>query len=141
MDVFLPPVSGSVAAASPSASKPSGTCTQKMPCQPNSGRIPPPSVGPSAVPSADTVPSSPMAWPTRASEAVSRISAMASVIRKAAPMPCNARAAISNLRLGASADSSAAPVKTISPASSIGFSPCRSPNRPAITTERVSAAR
>ncbi|MNE53349.1 hypothetical protein D3C80_1480720 [compost metagenome] len=88
-DMVLPlPVSaGSTDMAMISARAASGTCTQNMARQPASGIRSPPSDGPSAVPSAETVPSRPIARPTRSSFAVWRISAIGSVIRKAAPTP------------------------------------------------------
>lgn len=61
-DMVLPlPVSaGSTDMAMISARAASGTCTQNMARQPASGIRSPPSDGPSAVPSAETVPSRPI---------------------------------------------------------------------------------
>ena len=80
---------------------PSGTLTRKIARQPSPAIRTPPSDGPSAVPIADIVPSSPMALPVLAFGTVSPTNAMVSAIMTAAPRPCAARAAISSQSVGA----------------------------------------
>ena len=80
---------------------PSAQLTKKIAGQPSPAISKPPSVGPSAVPIADIVPSSPMALPVCAFGTVSPTNAMVSAIMIAAPRPCAARAAISSHSVGA----------------------------------------
>lgn len=80
---------------------PNGTLIRKMAGQPSPAIRTPPSDGPSAVPIADMVPSSPMGLPVFSLEMVSLTNAMVRAIMMAAPSPCAARAAISSQRVGA----------------------------------------
>ncbi|MCY1554516.1 hypothetical protein D9M68_910910 [compost metagenome] len=69
------------------ANRPSGTLIQNTAFQPQTPINRPPRVGPSAVPTADTVPSSPMALPAWCLGTRSLTRAMVSAIMVAAPRP------------------------------------------------------
>ncbi len=101
----------------------------------------PPSEGPSAVPVADIVPSSPIAVPARARGATSPARAIVIASITAAPSPCAARAAISPSMLGAAPHATDATVNSAMPPSSSRRLPMRSPSRPAPTIVVVTAAR
>ncbi|MNI39461.1 hypothetical protein D3C73_936430 [compost metagenome] len=101
----------------------------------------PPRVGPSDVPIADMVPSRPIALPSFALGTASLTSAMVNAIMMAAPMPCNALAAISNHRLAARAHRNEATVNTAMPISSNRRRPMMSPSRPTLTISAVIASR
>ena len=101
----------------------------------------PPSEGPSAVPTADIVPSNPMALPVRCFGTVSPTSARVSAIMIAAPKPCAARAAISTVSVGAVAHSTEAAVNTASPPNMSRRRPNTSPSFPALTISVVIASR
>ncbi len=90
--------------------------TRKIARQPYPAISTPPSDGPSAVPIADIVPSSPMALPVLACGTVSATRAMVSAIMIAAPQPCAARAAISSQSVGASPHRTEATVNRTMPA-------------------------
>ncbi|MNS80513.1 hypothetical protein D3C72_1141940 [compost metagenome] len=123
--------------ASPIAKTPKGRFNRKIPCQPTWAINTPPSVGPSEVPIADIVPSTPIALPIFSLGTAPLTSAMVSAIMVAAPMPCTARAAISNHRLGARAHRSEATVNSAMPISSNRRRPRRSPSRPTLTISAV----
>ncbi|MNG07975.1 hypothetical protein D3C84_913040 [compost metagenome] len=89
------------------------------------------------MPIADIVPSTPIALPIFSLGTAPLTSAMVSAIMVAAPMPCTARAAISNHRLGASAHRSEATVNSAMPISSNRRRPRRSPSRPTLTISAV----
>jgi hypothetical protein len=101
----------------------------------------PPSDGPSAVPIADIVPSSPMALPVFALGTVSPTNAMVRAIMMAAPRPCSARAAISNQSVGATPHRLDATVNRKIPANSSRLRPVMSPSRPTLTIRVVMARR
>lgn len=101
----------------------------------------PPSVGPSAVPTADIVPNSPMALPAPPLGSRSPTKAMVSAIITAAPMPCATRAATSCHRVSAMPQASDASVNTAMPSNNRRRRPATSPSRPAPTTQDVIASR
>ena len=120
---------------------PSGTLTRKMARQPSPAINTPPSDGPSAVPIADIVPSSPMALPVFAFGTVSPTNAIVSAIMVAAPTPCTARAAISSQSVGATPHRPDATVNRTIPANSSRRRPMMSPRRPTLTISVVIARR
>ena len=120
---------------------PSGTLTRKIARQPSPAISRPPSDGPSAVPIADIVPSSPMALPVLAFGTVSPTKAMVRAIMMAAPRPCTARAAISSQSAGAAPHRAEATVNRTIPASSSRRRPMMSPSRPTLTISVVMASR
>ena len=120
---------------------PSGTLTRKIARHPSPAIRRPPSEGPSAVPVADIVPSSPMARPVSAFGTVSPTSATVRAIRMAAPRPCAARAATSSQSVGARPHRAEASVNREAPASISRRRPVRSPRRPTLTIEVVTARR
>ena len=123
------------------ARMPSGTLTKNIARQLAPAISRPPSDGPRAVPSADIVPSNPMALPVRALGTVAPTIAMASAIMMAAPKPCAARAAISSPSVGAIAHRTEATVNKATPISSSRRRPTRSPRRPTLTISVVMASR
>ncbi len=120
---------------------PSAAVTRKIARQPGPAISPPPSDGPSAVPMAETVPSSPMALPVLSFGTVSPTSATVSAIKTAAPRPCAARAAMSIPSVGATAHTAEAAVNSRMPASSTLRCPIMSPSRPPLTVMTVMARR
>ncbi|MNM92592.1 hypothetical protein D3C81_1049300 [compost metagenome] len=114
---------------------------RKIACQPKAPINTPPSDGPSAVPTADVVPSSPIARPARSFGTDSPTSAIVSAIIMAAPKPCPARAAISTHSEGAAAQANEARVNVAIPSSMSRRRPNKSPSRPADTTSVVTASR
>jgi hypothetical protein len=117
--------------------RPSGRLTRKSAGQPQAAISAPPRLGPSAVPIADIVPSSPMARPVLALGTTSATRARLSAIISAAPRPCAARAATSQPSVGARPQSSEAAVYKAMPASSSRRRPNRSPSRPTPTIRVV----
>ncbi|CUI38591.1 Uncharacterised protein [Achromobacter ruhlandii] len=109
--------------------------------QPGPAISAPPSVGPSAVPTADMVPSSPMALPALSLGSRSPTNAIVSAIITAAPMPCATRAATNCPSVAARPQAADASVNTAMPASSKRRRPAMSPSRPAPTTHEVIASR
>ena len=93
------------------------------------------------VPSADIVPSSPMALPVFAFGTVSPTKATVRAIMMAAPRPWAARAAISIRSVGARPHRSEATVNKTTPASSSRRRPMMSPSRPTLTISVVIASR
>ena len=120
---------------------PSGTLTRKIARQPSPAIRMPPSDGPSAVPTADIVPSSPIALPVLAFGTISPTNAMLSAIMMAAPRPCTARAAISSHSVGATPHRTEASVNRAMPMSSSRRRPAMSPSRPTLTMSVVMARR
>ena len=104
---------------------------RKIACQPKLPISTPPSDGPSAVPTADIVPSSPIARPARSFGTDSPTSAIVNAIIMAAPKPWPARATISTHSEGAAAQASEATVNGAIPSSISRRRPNRSPSRPA----------
>ncbi len=127
--------------ASSSVTTPSGTLTRNIARQPNPEISAPPSDGPSAVPIADIVPSSPIAPPVLSFGTVSPTNAMVRAIMTAAPSPCAALAPISSQSVGATPHSTEATVNREIPASSSRRRPVMSPSRPTLTIEVVIARR
>ena len=115
--------------------------TTKIMCHPPKAISIPPSDGPSAVPAADIVPSSPITFPVRFFGTISPTKAMVRAIITAAPSPCTARAAISNASVGATAPRADPTVNTRIPASSNRRRPTMSPSRPTLTTSVVMVSR
>ncbi|MDT4856514.1 hypothetical protein FQZ97_909070 [compost metagenome] len=135
------PSTGRKRRTSSTARMPSGTLMRNMSCQPNPAIRAPPSDGPSAVPTADMVPSKPMALPARALGTESATDAIVRAIMIAAPKPCAVRAAISSPSVGARLHSAEATVNKAMPAISRRRRPIRSPSRPALTIRVVMASR
>ncbi|CRM01738.1 hypothetical protein [Pseudomonas sp. 31 E 6] len=127
--------------ASATASSPRG-----MPARNNARQLHrlssiPPTLGPMAVPTADTVPSKPIARPVRSLVTVSPTMPRAIAIMLAAPSPCRTRAAINAFSDGATAHTPQAKVNNSNPPSSRRRRPRRSPRRPALTMTAVIASR
>ena len=120
---------------------PSGTLMRKIVRHPSPAISTPPSEGPSVVPIADIVPSSPIALPVFSFGTVSPTMATVSAIMIAAPSPCAARAAMRNQSVGAAPHSSDATVKIPMPPRSSRRRPTMSPRRPTLTIRVVMASR
>jgi hypothetical protein len=123
------------------AAAPSGRLTRKIARQPIHAIRRPPSEGPSAVPTADIVPRSPIAAPVLSFATVSPTNAIVSASMTAAPRPCSARAATSIQSVGARPHRAEAAVNTMMPALSSLLRPATSPSRPTLTTSVVVAMR
>ncbi|MNG08255.1 hypothetical protein D3C84_916010 [compost metagenome] len=109
--------------------------------QPNPLINRPPKDGPRAVPTADSVASSPMALPVLSWATVSPTSARVNVIMMAAPRPCSARPATSSQSEGARPHTADAKVNRAIPVNSNLRRPIRSPKRPTLTISVVIASR
>ena len=101
----------------------------------------PPNEGPSAVPTADIVPSSPIARPIFSVPSASPASAMVIDIMTAPPSPCARRAASSSHSCGANAQANEAAVNSAMPASSRRRRLRLSPKRPMPMMQVVTASK
>lgn len=118
---------------------PTGTFTQNTQCQDRPCVIAPPISGPAATPSPEMPPQIPMIAPRRsAGNAEVRIVRLSGVMI-AAPAPCTARAVISRLMSGASAQAAEAAVNSASPATYTRRRPSRSPSAAAVTIPAANA--
>ena len=110
-----PWLSGSLAADSAAATRPTGTFSQKIQCQSRPCTTAPPMSGPPAIARPPTAPQMPTVLARRSrGKAEARIVRLSGVI-SAAPSPWTARAAISRPVVGASAHAADATVKASRP--------------------------
>jgi len=129
----VPRDSGTAKASSGTATRATGTLSQKIACQLTPSTTAPPTTGPSATPRPETPPQIPIAMARFAAgtDAASRVSE--SGIMAAAPSPCTARATMRDSELVDSAAAIEAAPKTRSPAIIVRRRPHRSPTVAAVS--------
>ena len=128
----LPRDSGMRASTSGTASSPIGTLIQKIHCQARPSAIAPPITGPPPTARPVRPCSAPIAEPRRSGGNAAPTSVSASGMTNAAPTPWTARATISAVASGASAQAAEARANSARPAANRRRRPKRSPSADAV---------